>query len=185
MPNAPTPAEESADAKPAKEAKAPAESEAKGETPPAEDDELAKLKKALDSERRLRREAAGRLEELEPIAKQAKDDEDARKSETQRLTEALAAEKASREAAELRALKTDVATDKGLPPKLAKFLVGTTREELEEAADVLLAEMKQPDAPASTPAKSGKPQPRLTNNDSSADADVGLSPLELANKYLS
>src|SRR5690606_24772690 len=82
------------------------------------------------------REKAARYDELE----------ESQKSETQRLQEQLAA--LQKEAAEsaLRAERADVAAEKGVP---AALLTGTTREELEAAADALLAfKGNQPKAPS-------------------------------------
>lgn len=70
---------------------------------------------------------------------------DGEKTELQKLQDQLAAEKAAREHAEQQAaaaaaaqLRIDRATAKGLPPVLAKKLVGTTAEELDAEIDELL-----------------------------------------------
>lgn len=105
--------------------------EAQVETP-AETDWKAEARKwearAKDNlaSARVNEDAAKRLAELE----------DAQKSEAQKQQEAL--EKAQRELAELTVAKTraEVAAAKGVP---AELLTGGTQEELEAAADALIA----------------------------------------------
>lgn len=92
-------------------------------------------KKALDAERRAKREAEKRASDLEARLKEF---EDRDKSESQRMAErAEAAEKALTDA-QSRALRLEVAAEKGLTPAQAKRLVGSTREELEADAAELL-----------------------------------------------
>lgn len=78
--------------------------------------------------------------------------EEASKTETERLiARAEAAEKAAAEAT-AKALRADVATAKGVP---AALLSGTTQEELEAAADALLA-FKGATAPPKAPSADGQ-----------------------------
>lgn len=74
--------------------------------------------------------------------------EDAQKTEAEKTTEALA--EAQRKAAqlELEIMRRDVATDKGVPPSLAKFLSGDSREALEAIADELMSGVGQIRKPA-------------------------------------
>lgn len=102
-------------------------------------------KKALDEERAARREAEkqrkdleARLKELEPLAAKAKQLEDSKKTETEKLGEKLTAAEKRAVEAEQRALRLEVASAKGLTQAQAKRLVGTTKEELEADADELL-----------------------------------------------
>ena len=96
-------------------------------------------KKALDAERREKRAAEKRAADLEARLKEF---EDRDKTETTRAIErAEAAEKAAA-AAEARALRLEVASEKGLTPAQAKRLVGETREELEADANELLETFK-------------------------------------------
>lgn len=142
-------------------------------TPPAKDDDETlgePGKKALDQERKARRDAEARLKELEPLAKAAKDKEDADKTEIQKVTEALTSERDARTKAETALLRFNVATDKGVPLKLAQFLSGTTREEIEGSADTLIAELGNGDRPnvAGKPTErmvSGKPSSTLETDD--------------------
>jgi cell division septum initiation protein DivIVA len=96
-------------------------------------------KKALEAERREKRAAEKRANELEARLKEF---EDRDKSESTRAIErAEAAEKAAA-AAEARAARLEIAAEKGLTPAQAKRLVGETREELEADADELLETFK-------------------------------------------
>lgn len=96
-------------------------------------------KKALDAERREKRAAEKRAAELEARLKEF---EDRDKTESTRAIErAEAAEKAAA-AAEARALRLEVASEKGLTPAQAKRLVGESREELEADASELLETFK-------------------------------------------
>ncbi|WP_432111372.1 hypothetical protein [Streptomyces sp. YPW6] len=121
-------------------------------------------KKALAEERRARREAETRLKELEPIAAKAKQLEDAKKSEAEKLTEKLSAAETRAQAAEDRAMRLEVAAKKGLTQAQAKRLVGTTPEELEADADELLASFggaNENPGGAKKPAGSKKPVEQL------------------------
>ena len=91
-------------------------------------------------------------------AKKLAEIEDQGRSELEKLT--ARAEQAERERAEAtaRALRLDVAFEKGLTPAQAKRLVGATREELEADADEILR-----DFPALKP--DGRPK---------GDADQGV-----------
>ena len=57
----------------------------------------------------------------------------------ERMAEELAAVKAAEETARLALLRYEVATDKGIPSDAIRLLNGSSREELEEAADALVA----------------------------------------------
>ena len=77
-----------------------------------------------------------------------KEFEDAQKSEDEKREEALQAAKQEAEAhkarvheLEVRQLRSEVAVDKKLPPKLAGRLTGETREEIEADADSLLEDL--------------------------------------------
>lgn len=119
-------------------------------TPPAPAPAPADLgdagKKALDEERAARREAEKqrkdletRLKELEPLAAKAKQLEDSKKTETEKLGEKLTAAEKRAVEAEQKALRLEVASAKGLTQAQAKRLVGATKEELEADADELLS----------------------------------------------
>lgn len=113
-------------------------------------------KRALDAERKARRDAEAKLKELEPLIAAAKEREDAEKSETTKLNEALTGERDARTKAELQLLRYTVAADKGISPKHVKFLTGSTKDEIEQSADELLAEFGTP-----KPGMPGRPSERL------------------------
>jgi hypothetical protein len=131
-------------------------------------------KKALAAERKARRELEAQIKQLQPLAKAAKEREDAEKSELQKLNESLTGERDARTQAELTLIKYQVAADKGVPPKLAKFLTGTNQEEVEQAADDLLAEL----GPAK-PSMPGRPTERMVNGKPSGSQLDGTDPMTL------
>lgn len=112
-------------------------------------------KRAEEKIAKVNREAAAlrvRLKELEPLAQQARELEDAQKTEAERLTGRLTAAEQRAVKAEQELLLRDVATEKGLTLAQAKRLVGTTREELLADADDFIASLPTPPAaPAPTP----------------------------------
>lgn len=98
-------------------------------------------KKALDAERKARRDAESRLKELEPLAKRAKELEDAQKSESEKLNEKLTLAEGKARESETSALRLEVALDKapdGMSAKdvakWAKRITGSTRDEMEADA---------------------------------------------------
>lgn len=98
-----------------------------------------KLLQAKDSDKDKLRE---RLEALEA---EKKKEEDAKKSEGQKLQEALDEAKRTAGSASQEAARLRVALKKGLTETQAKRLVGESEEELEADADDLLASFKQDD----------------------------------------
>ncbi len=117
----------------------------------------AKIKKANDEARALRQ----RLKELEPLAQEAERQREASKTAEQRFAETVTSAEQRASEAESRALRLEVAFEKGLTPAQAKRLVGASREELEGDADEILR-----DFPV-------KPDPRPAG-------DVGLGPRPVA-----
>ncbi len=75
-------------------------------------------------------------------------------------------------AAELAALRLEVGQVKGLPPNLAKRLMGTTREELEADAELVLADLK--------PARPTAPKLDATAGGDDKALATGLTPEERA-----
>lgn len=94
----------------------------------------AGAKKALEAERKARRDAEKQLKEIQAQVKQLEDQD---KSESERLTERLTEAEKRATAAEGRADRFEVALEKGLDMTRAKRLTGATREELEADADEL------------------------------------------------
>lgn len=108
---------------------------AKGDPAPAKPDLGDAGKKALDEERKARRDAERHLKEM---GDQLKTLQDKDKSDSERLTEKLAQLEKDLAAASARADRYEVALDKGLDMTRAKRLTGTTRDELEADADELI-----------------------------------------------
>lgn len=114
-------------------------------------------KKALDAERRARRDAERKAADFEA---QVKAFEDADKSEAERAAEQIATLKAEAAAAKADALRSRIVAETGLPASLAKFLpAGGDEESLRaDAADLLAATApKGPNVPAPDPAQGAKP----------------------------
>lgn len=129
------------------------------DTTPAEGtDDLAGLRKALQSERQLRKTAQGRVKELEPFEKAAKDAEEASKSEQQKLNEALAGERDARTKAEAELLRYTVGVAKGVPANLIGHLTGSTKDDVEASADALLTALGE-----ARPQMPARPTERITN----------------------
>lgn len=131
--------------------------------PPAQDDGTDWKAEARKWEQRAKenKDAAAKLAKLE----------EADKTEVQKLTDKLAAEKDRADKAEQRALRLEVAQDKGLTPAQAKRLAGSTKEELEADADELL-ETFAPAEPSSEGEPSGtsrRPKEALTPGASTVD----------------
>lgn len=139
---------------------APDAPEAQVEAPAALDAEP----KTFDADyvAKLRHEAAKYRTEAKANADAAKrlaEIEEAQKTEAQKLADRLAEAERKAQAAELKALRSDIAQAKGVP---AGLLTGSTEEELNASADMLLAfRGEAPKTPAAPPAdgqgKVGKP----------------------------
>lgn len=102
---------------------------------------------ALAKANKEAQEARLKLKDLEPIAAKAKELEEAQKTNEQRLTEALDAAKADATSSKAQLMRLQVGLDKGVPAALVKFLPSGTQEEVEAAADELLANLPASDAP--------------------------------------
>jgi hypothetical protein len=124
-------------------------------------------KKALQEERQKARALQKQVNEALARLKQF---EDRDKSEAEKTAERLSEFEKRATAAEQRALRLEVAAEKGLTPGQAKRLVGATREELESDADDILATF--PAAPAVPERKAPKPDP---SQGSRAEAGKGGS----------
>ena len=140
----PTPEEEKAAAD---AAKAKADADAK-----AEADKLGDAgKKALDEERKARREAEKQLKEFQDKL-QALEDKD--KSEVEKLRGDVEKLTKERDDNAAKALRMEVASEKGVK---ARWLTGSTREELESVADEYLADHP----PVEKPTPGNRPKERL------------------------
>lgn len=114
-----------------------------------------------DEERDWKLEAEkwkARAKANEEAARRLREAEEQEKTVAERLADL---ERAKQEA-ELRALRYEVAAEKNLPPRLVRFLHGSSKEELEEAAVELLEAIKPADTGGSPgTGTAGKPRERL------------------------
>lgn len=81
--------------------------------------------------------------------------ESASKTELQKLQERAAALESQLANEQLNSVRATVAVEKGVPGDYFEFLIGSTREELEAAADKLLALRGSPAKPPKSGLKSG------------------------------
>lgn len=96
------------------------------------------------------KENAAKIKALEPAAARLAEIEEAQKTEAQKLADRLAEAERKAQAAELKALRSDIAQAKGVP---AVLLTGSTEEELNASADALLVfRGGAPRTPAAPPA---------------------------------
>lgn len=113
---------------------------------------------------RLRRERSkfGDYAELKAKAARLDDIEQASKTELEKATEANVKLAAELEALKLTQLRTEIAVEKGLAPSAARFLTGTTREQIEADVNdlVKLAGTTPKPAPGSVPGIGNAPETR-------------------------
>lgn len=118
-----------------------------------------------------------RAKESRDAAEKWSEYEKSQKPEQERLAEELAAARKDAEQARTALLKHEIAASKGIPADAVKLLAGSTREELEESADILLtlvAEQVKPKTPKPD-ASQGKPASgAATTADAFAAAIDGL-----------
>lgn len=127
-------------------------------------------RKALDAERRTRRDAEKRAKDLETRLKAI---EDRDKSETERLTETNAQLTRDLTAATVAGARMKVAFAKGLTANEAKRLIGDTEEDLAVDADEMLADRRADEQSRSGPPPGGRPREQLKpgNGDPDVPAD--------------
>lgn len=87
--------------------------------------------------KQLRREAATQRNRLSELEEQVQEFADRDKSQSDKLTEKLTTTEQRARDAESRALRYEVAAEHGLAMDAAKFLTGSTREEMELHAEEL------------------------------------------------
>lgn len=132
-------------------------------------------KKALDAERRARREAE---QALRDVKAQLKEIEDKDKSELDKLREQVASLTKDRDEAAAKALRHEVAAAKGLSAAQAKRLVGATKEELEADADEILEAF--PTQSGSTPPPTRRPAADLKGGSDPSEEPEETDPKKLA-----
>lgn len=93
------------------------------------------------------------------------------KSDQEKLAESLAAAQATASEATAKLLKYEIASQKGIPAEALDLLTGSTREELETAADKLLSLIADQSKPKTlTPdVNQGKPAPAALGQLTEAD----------------
>lgn len=123
---------------------------AKGDPEPDKPDLGDPGKKALDAERKARRDAERQLKEM---GDQLKTLQDKDKSDSERLTEKVTQLEKDLTAATARADRFEVALETGLDLTRAKRLTGTTREELEADAAELATWQASPGDKPPVPSK--------------------------------
>ena len=129
-------------------------------------------KKALEAERKARRDAEQLLKDTQAKLQEIEDKD---KTESDRLREENAKLTAANTELTTSVARLEVAAEKGVKPR---WLTGTTREELEAAADEYLAD--HPPTGGATPPPSQKPSPNLQGGtDPTAEGET-LDPAKLA-----
>jgi hypothetical protein len=113
--------------------------------PPAEKDWQAEAEKW----KRMSRENEGRAKDNADAAKRLTQLEESQKTESQKLADAKASAEERATGAELRALRLEVAFEKGLTSAQAKRLVGRSKTDLEADADEIKRDF--PIAPGTPP----------------------------------
>ncbi|HMG49389.1 MAG TPA: hypothetical protein VK597_02270 [Inquilinus sp.] len=113
------------------------ETPATGEpTAPVQPKDASEIKVPPEVERALKKAN----KEAETLRLKLKDIEDRDKTEAQKLAERASTAESEVEKARTKLLRYEVAAKKNLPPTLAARLQGSTKEELEADAEVLLKE---------------------------------------------
>lgn len=135
----------------------------------------AGAKKALDDERKARRDAEKVANDLRAKLKEFEDKD---KSDGEKLSEKITAAEKRASDAEARAMRLEVAAAKGLTPAQAKRLVGATQEELEADADEILEAFPTKDG--ATPPPSRKPSTDLKGGTDPTEDAVETDPAKLA-----
>lgn len=103
------------------------------------DFDAERAKRTIGNLRESERKLKAQLAELQPKAAEFDKLEESKKTELQKLTEQLEAERTERTKLERQALRSRIALQKALPADLADRLQGETEEELLADADKLLA----------------------------------------------
>lgn len=126
-------------------------------------------KKALNEERKARRDADKKAADLEA---RLKDIEDKDKTEVERLTAKVTELETSLGAAMVSGARLEVALDKGLTAAQAKRLVGDTWDDLTADADELLADLGAKPSDERKPPPGSKPSEDLKPGGGDPDEPV-------------
>lgn len=129
-------------------------------------------KKALDTERKRARAEKKRADELETRLNELENKD---KSELERIRDENIDLKKQLGDANAKALRLEIAAEKGVK---ARWLNGTTREELESAADEYLED--HPPAEGAKPPPSRQPKPDLGGGGDPTSEPIETDPTKLA-----
>lgn len=142
-------------------------------TPEQVTDEVAKWKalaRKHEQQAKTNADAAKRLAEIE----------DANKSEIEKAAQRAAEAEERAKAAELKAMRLQVAAEKGLTPRQASRLQGATLEELQADADEFLADLPNP-KPTAGDKRPKEATERVTGDD---EPPAETDPAKLADAVL-
>lgn len=128
--------------------------------------------KALERERKARRSADAKAKKLEARLQELEDKD---KGEVDKLRERNAQLEKDLDEAMLATTKLEVAAERGVK---ARWLSGSTREELEAAADEYLED--HPPAESAKPPPSKRPKPDLKGGSDPTDEPKETDPAKLA-----
>jgi hypothetical protein len=145
------------------------------------EDALAAAQKDVEQWKGLSRKHEGQAKSNADAAKRLKDAEDAQKTAEQKLADSMKDLQDRLNATEARAMRAEVASAKGLTAAQAKYLQGSTQEEMEASADELVTSFKPADKDGE-PDKgidNGKPKEALRGGATSTDAAKDVTGAEL------
>ena len=128
-----------------------------------------RAKRTIGTLREAETKLKGQVTELAAKAQKYDEWENAQKTELQKLTEQLEAERTQRTTFEREALRTKVALTKALPAELVDRLQGETEEELQADADKLLALVTPASGAPRASSRQGAPEPRSASGGSIND----------------
>ena len=159
--------------------------------PPKGGDDPAKEYKAPQTQEELDRIVQSRLsrerekyaghDELKKKADEYDKAQEAQKTELQKASDKASAAETRAAEAELKAMKLEVAAEKGLNATQAKRLVGTTKEELEADADELLDSFKtEDDGKGGKQVPTGRPKERLRGGGAPDEGTEEMDPRKLS-----
>jgi hypothetical protein len=100
--------------------------------------------------KKLRAEAAKYRTEAQEAKAKAQEYEDAQKTELEKAQDRLTQTETAKAEAEAKLLRYEVAAEKNVPANLLELLVGGSKEELEQKADLILENVKPAEAPQAT-----------------------------------
>lgn len=114
------------------------------------------------------------------LAQKWREYEASQKTEYERLAEDLAAAKAEAESARTSLLRYEVASEKGIPGDAIRLLQGSSKEELEEAAETLVALIASQSKPRTPVPDNSQGRPANTSIGQLTQADLkGMTPAEI------